>query len=248
MHYVTTPFVWDCEFLCLSPRFVSWIYSLPSMVRHSTRSFCFRYTLWVHYGRVWYIMVLMLGYTMLDYGVNTVYSHESSECHDYKIYRYIYIYIMYIFYVETVYTSLMWYHRRSLSYRLYTPNAFCYLHYGCCFLKGIRPCTREGKAVDLRARAKSDSSFCYFFIAFLLVLGGIHDLSAGAVSHAGLSMTGQNWVILGLFCVILRSLAGEGWNMPSLPFEARNGRTLTLGIKSAIPKTPIANFFPMALC
>ena len=65
-------------------------------MRHSTRSFCFRYTLWVHYGRVWYIMVLMLGYTMLDYGVNTVYSHESSECHDYKIYRYIYIYNVYI--------------------------------------------------------------------------------------------------------------------------------------------------------
>ena len=141
MHYAFR--VWDCASLCLSPRFVSWIYSSPSMARHATR------TLLVRYGRLWYIMVynwclLILGYTMLHYGVNTVYSHESSECHHYKIYNNKSMYV------------------RIFMGSLYTPSAFFNLHYGCCFLKGIRQCTREGKAVDFRVRAKSDSLCCRF--------------------------------------------------------------------------------------
>ena len=83
----TTPFVWDCDFVCRQGLCPESIHCRPWWGIQPVLFF-FRYTLWVHYGRVRYIMVLMLGYTMLDYGVNTVYSHESSECHDYKIYIY----------------------------------------------------------------------------------------------------------------------------------------------------------------
>ena len=48
---------------------------------------------------------------------------------------------------------------------------------------------RQGSGFQGKSQIRQ--SLLPFFIASLFVLGGIHDFSAGAVSHVGLWMTGQ---------------------------------------------------------
>ena len=48
---------------------------------------------------------------------------------------------------------------------------------------------RQGSGFQGKSHIRQ--SLLPFFIASLFVLGGIHDFSAGAVSHVGLWMTGQ---------------------------------------------------------